>query len=69
MNHMDNKKALEMLRKVGFTESEIAQLHRLRHKYAEHEVSNNRADHHDFTFAHWLATRLRDLQFYLHYWL
>lgn len=68
MEHMDQKKAIEMLRKVGFTESEIAELHRLRRKYAENEMSHKSEGHRDFTFAHWLATHLRELQLHLLYW-
>jgi hypothetical protein len=68
MDHLDHKKALEMLRKVGITESEITQLDRLRRNYAENEVGHAPTDHRDFTFAHWLATHLRELQLYLLYW-
>jgi hypothetical protein len=52
MDHLDHKKALEMLRKVGITESEITQLDRLRRNYAENEVGHAPTDHRDFTFAH-----------------
>ncbi|HYX51641.1 MAG TPA: hypothetical protein VE843_17970, partial [Ktedonobacteraceae bacterium] len=62
------KKELEMLREVGFTESEIAQLNRLRRNYAENEVGHASVEHHDFTFVHWLTTRQRELQLHLLYW-
>lgn len=62
MNQIDQKVASERLRQAGFTESEIAQLSRLRRDYAEKEMAQVLADHRRLEFARWLVVtgRLTD---------
>jgi hypothetical protein len=44
MNQMDYKEALEMLRRTGFSASEIQRLNRLRRDYAANELDRAPAD-------------------------
>lgn len=62
MNQIDQKVACERLRQAGFTESEIAQLSRLRRDYAEKEMAQVLTDHRRLEFARWLVVtgRLTD---------
>ncbi len=62
MNQMNYKEALEMLRRAGFTASEIDRLCRFRRDYAESEMDQTPADLRRLEFVRWLVTtgRLTD---------
>ena len=60
MNHIDDKEALERLRKAGCTASEIERLRRLRRDYAHKEGGQAPADRPRSGFVRWLVTLLQE---------
>ncbi len=62
MNQMDYKKALDLLRRAGFTTPEIVRLCRLRQECAAQEMNWTLADLRRLEFVRWLVTtgRLTD---------
>ncbi len=54
MHRMNYKEAFEMLRREGFTESEIARLIALRRDYGENEMDRSPADLCRLEFVRWL---------------
>ena len=60
MNHIDDKEAIERLRKAGWTTSEIERVRRLRRDCVEKEGGQAPADHHRSGFVHWLVTLLQE---------
>ena len=54
MNQMNYKEALELLRRAGFTASEIDRLCRLRRNYTESELDQAPVDHRRLEFVRWL---------------
>ena len=60
MNHIDDKEAIERLRKAGCTASEIERLRRLRREYVEQEGGQAPADHRRSGFVRWLLTLLQE---------
>jgi hypothetical protein len=55
MNQMDYKQALDMLRRAGFTASEIDRLRRLRRECAAQEMNWTLADLRRLKFFRWLV--------------
>ena len=68
MNHIDDKEAIELLRKAGWTALEIERLRRLRREYAEKERDRASQDHRRPGFAGWLATFLQEELRYFSFW-
>lgn len=60
MNHIDDKEAIERLRKAGWTASEIEGLRRLRRDYVEKEGGQAPADHRRSGFVRWLLALLQE---------
>lgn len=59
MNHIDDKEAIERLRKAGWTASEIERLRRLRRDYVEKEGGQAAASHRHSGFVRWLVALLQ----------
>jgi hypothetical protein len=68
MNHIDDKEAIELLRKAGCTALEIERLRRLRREYAEKERDRPSQDHRRPGFAGWLGTFLQEELRYFSFW-
>jgi hypothetical protein len=60
MNYIDDKEAIELLRKAGCTASEIERLRRLRRDYVESKGDAALRDYHHSTFVRWLMTLLEE---------
>ncbi|MGZ3618629.1 MAG: hypothetical protein ACXVAV_16730 [Ktedonobacteraceae bacterium] len=60
MNYIDDKEAIELLRKAGCTALEIERLRRLRREYAEKGRGRASQDHRRPGFAGWLETFLQE---------
>ena len=60
MNFINDKEAIELLRKAGCTALEIERLCRLRREYAEKGRDRASQDHRRPGFAGWLETFLRE---------
>lgn len=59
MNQVNFKEGLEMLRRAGFTASEIDRFCRLRREHAENEMDQAPADLHRLEFVRWLVMTRR----------
>jgi hypothetical protein len=60
MNYIDDKEAIERLRKAGWNASEIERLRRLRRDYVEQEEGQALADRRRSGFVRWLVTLLQE---------
>jgi hypothetical protein len=60
MNHINDKEAIERLRKAGWTASEIERLRRLRRDYVEKEGGQAAASHRRSGFVRWLVALLQE---------
>lgn len=54
MNYINDKEAIELLRKAGCTASEIERLRRLRQDYVKNEGRQTLRDYHHSAFVRWL---------------
>ncbi len=68
MNYMDDKEAIELLRKAGCTALELERLRRLRREYAEKGRDRASQDHRRPGFAGWLETFLQEELRYFSFW-
>jgi hypothetical protein len=59
-NHVDEKEAIEQLRKAGWTDPEIERLRRLRRDYVEKKGEQAPANPRRSGFVHWLETLLQE---------
>ena len=60
MNYIDDKEAIELLRKAGCTALEIERLRRLRRDYVENEGDQALRNHRRSAFVRWLMTLLEE---------
>ncbi|MGH7868652.1 MAG: hypothetical protein ACREP9_13740, partial [Candidatus Dormibacteraceae bacterium] len=60
MNNLDDREAIERLRKVGCTALEIERLRRLRRDYAENGGDQALRDRRRPAFVRWLVTILQE---------
>jgi hypothetical protein len=60
MNDIDDKEAMELLRKAGCTALEIERLRRLRRDYAEQGGDHTLRDHRRPAFVRWLVMLLQE---------
>lgn len=60
MNYIDDKEAIELLRKAGCTVSEIERLRRLRQDFVENEGRQTFRGYHHSAFVRWLLIVLEE---------
>ncbi len=60
MNDIDDKEAIEWLRKAGWTASEIERLRQLRRDYVAHEEGQAAASHRRSGLVRWLVALLQE---------
>jgi hypothetical protein len=56
-HYLDQKEAVEMLRKAGLNHGEINRLTKFRKQFSMNEMDQNRTDHRHLEFMRWLFKR------------
>ncbi len=59
-HYTDDKEAIELLRKMGWTTSEIERLREVRRNYIDQGRRKAESTHHRSGFVHWLLSVLQE---------